>query len=72
MARRVELGANEVLVYKGMEIDRAVLNAIVDTNKRLLWAFVVKDGDIRAMPYTEAEVIWMAETDILKEQDVEL
>lgn len=72
MAKRVELGADEVLVYKGLEINRAVLNAIVDTNKRLLWAFVRKGADLRAVPYTEAEVIWMAESDVLRAQDVEI
>lgn len=63
----------EVLVYKGFEIDRIVLDAVIDTNKRLLWAFVLgRNGDIRAVPYSEEEVIWMAESDIVREQDVEI
>lgn len=71
--RRVELGAQEVLVYKGLEIDRMVLDAVVDTNKRLLWAFVRgANGDVRAIPYSEEQVIWMAESDVVKEQDVEI
>lgn len=72
-ARRVELRRGDVLVYKGMELDRDVLDAVIDTNKRLLWAFVRgKDGDIRAIPYSETHVIWMAESDIVKEQEVEI
>jgi hypothetical protein len=70
--RRVELKAMDVLVYKGMELDRGVLDAIMETNSRLLWAFM-RDGDtVRAVPYSEDQVIWMAESDILKEQDVEI
>lgn len=71
--RPVELRAREVLVYKGMEIDRAVLDAIVSTDKRLLWAFIKNPvGDIVAVPYSEEQVIWMSESDIRTEQDVEI
>lgn len=71
--RRVELGPRDVLVYKGKEIDRHVLEAIVETNKRLLWAFIEgPDGDVRAFPYSESQVIWMEESDIICERDVEV
>lgn len=71
--RRVELGPKDVLVYKGKEIDKDILEAILDTKKRLLWAFVEgADGDIRAVPYSEEHVIWMSEEDVVREQDVEL
>jgi len=73
IGRRVELSRSEVLVYKGREIDRDVLDAIVDTNKRLLWAFVSgENGDVRAIPYSEVHVIWLSEDDIVKERDVEV
>jgi hypothetical protein len=75
MARgiRVELSANEILVYKGLEIDREILDAVIDTNKRLLWAFVRGDGgDVRAVPYSEEQVIWMADSDVVRERDVEV
>jgi hypothetical protein len=72
--KRVELSKLDILVYKGMEIDRTVLDAIVDNDKRLLWAFVSSaDGTaVRAIPYSESHVIWMTEEDVLKEQDVEI
>lgn len=71
--RRVELGSRDVLVYKGKEIDKNILEAIVDTKKRLLWAFVEgAEGDVRAVPYSEEQVIWMSEEDVVREQDVEL
>lgn len=71
--RRVELGVREVLVHKGMEIDREILDAITDPNKRLLWAFVRgSGGDIRAIPYSEERVIWLAASDLHQEQDVEV
>lgn len=72
-ANRVELGPRDVLVYKGKEIDQNILEAIIETDKRLLWAFVCGEyGDIRAVPYSEEEVIWMAESDVIREQDVEI
>lgn len=70
--RRVELGKLDDLVYKGFIIDRVILDAIVETDKRLLWAFVHKGDEVRAMPYSESEVIWMTEDDVVKEQDVEI
>jgi hypothetical protein len=72
-AKRIELGRDEVLVHKGLEIDRDVLDAVVDTNKRLLWAFVRgRNGDIRAVPYSESHVIWLTEDDIIKPEEVEI
>jgi hypothetical protein len=72
-ANRVELEAGDVLVYKGKDIDLTILEAILDTDKRLLWAFVrSENGDIHPVAYSEAHVIWMAESDVLREQDVEV
>lgn len=70
----VVLNEDEVLIYKGMEIDQDVLDAVIDSNKRLLWAFVrgTTHGTVRAVPYSEERVIWLAESDIIKEQDVEI
>lgn len=70
---RVTLGAKDVLVYKGMDIDRGILDAIVDTDKRVLWAFVRSEyGEVRAVPYSEDHVIWLTDDDVLKARDVEL
>ncbi len=65
VGRRVEVGSLDTLVYKGQEIDLGVLEAIVDTNNRLLWAFMKdRKGDVRAVSYTEADVIWLTENDV--------
>jgi hypothetical protein len=73
VSNRVELRPRDVLVYKGKEIDHAILDALIDGDKRLLWAFVHGEhGDVRAVPYSEEQVIWMAESDVLKEKEVEL
>jgi hypothetical protein len=70
---RVVLRSKDVLVYKGMEVDKNILDAIIGTDKRLLWAFIRKeDGSIIAVPYTEEQVIWMSESDVRREQDVEI
>ncbi len=72
-SKRIVFEAENTIVYKGMEIEASVLDSILDTNKRLLWAFVLGvNGDVRAVPYDESHVIWMAEKDVLKEQDVEI
>lgn len=71
--RRIELSAQDILVYEGKEVDWDILKAIFDTDRRLLWAFITNAyGDLQAVPYTEQEVIWMAESDVLREQDVEI
>lgn len=71
--RRVELKQNELLVYKGMEIDRCVLDAVVDgTSKRLLWAFVRKGDVVMAVPYSEEHVIWMSVDDVMSPDEVEM
>ena len=75
-ARHVELSRGDVLVYRGMEVDRGVLDAIVGAagkKKRLLWAFVKNDvGDIQAIAYSENECIWLLEEDIIQPDEVEL
>jgi hypothetical protein len=72
--RRVELTTSEVLVYKGMEIDREILNAVVSTDRRLLWAFVrSEDGlSVRAVPYSEEQCVWFGEADVTPEREVEI
>lgn len=72
-SRRVEVEPGDVIVYKGKEIDAEVLASMLDTSKRLLWAFAVSDtDDIMAFAYTEAEVLWLQPDDILQPEDVEL
>ena len=71
--RRVELKRDEVLVHRGQEIDVDVLDAIVDTRHRLLWAFVKgAAGDIRAVSFSESQCIWMTEDDVVKPEEVEI
>jgi hypothetical protein len=70
---RVELEANDILVYKGMDIDAEVLDSLLSANKRVLWAFVKNgEGDVRAVPYSEDQCIWMSESDIATPEEVEL
>lgn len=71
--KRVSLGRGEVLVYKGVDIDRDVLDAIVDTKKRLLWAFVRGEGGVvRAVAYSEEHCIWLEESDMPREEEIEV
>jgi hypothetical protein len=70
--RQVVLGGNDVLLHRGMFIDSEVLDAILSTDKRLLWAFIRNGEDVQACPFSEEEVIWMTEHDVVREQDVEI
>lgn len=70
---RIELRDGDTLVYGGKVIDRSVLEAVLDTHSRLLWAFVESGaGDVMAVSYSEERVIWLSESDIVREEEVEL
>jgi hypothetical protein len=71
--RLIELAPGDALVHRGMLIDSEILDAILSTDKRLLWAFVRgSEGDVMAMPFSEEQCIWILESDILREADVEV
>jgi len=55
-----------------MEISSAVLDAVVDRNSRVLWAFISKDDRIMAVPYGEDQCIWMTPEDIMQPNEVEV
>ena len=58
--RLVQIRPGDRLVYKGWEIDAAVLAAIVcDTDKRLLWRFTRQGSRIQPVALTEKQVIWL-------------
>jgi hypothetical protein len=74
--RRVELLRGDVLVHRGLEVNRDVLDAIVGAaskKKRVLWAFMKNElGDIQAVCYDETNVIWMTPDDVVQPEEVEL
>ena len=70
--RRIEVGKHDTVIYRGLELDATVLQAIVSTNKRVLWAFIKKSGNIMAVPYSEEQCIWMTEADVMQPEEVEL
>ncbi len=72
--RRVELGERDVLVYKGVEVEQGVLDAVLNTNKRLLWAFVRSEetGRVMAVPFDESRCVWLQESDMTRLEDMEL
>lgn len=71
MLRRSRVGpvSTSMVVHKGYQINTTVLDAIVSRNCRVLWAFVEKDGEIRAVPYTEDQVIWIEPRDLEREDE---
>lgn len=70
---RIVLRPGDTLIYRGKALDREVLDAVLSTNQRLLWAFVRGEcGDIMAVPYSEDRVIWLAESDVQQPNDVEV
>lgn len=72
--KRIEVNRDDTIVYRGMTVDPELLDIIVDAERRVLWGFMrdAKTGDVRAIPYTEDQVIWMTDKDVLQPEDVEL
>lgn len=70
--RRVEVGCADVLVYRGVEIDCALLDVVLGKNSRVLWAFISKDDRIMAVPYGEDQCIWMTPEDVMQPNEVEV
>jgi hypothetical protein len=60
---RSKLLCPAVALYKGYEISRDILEAIV-SNDRVLWAFIKKDGMIMPVPYGEEQVLWIQPADL--------
>ena len=73
-SRQVLLSSGETLLYRGIEIPTEMLDAVLESgSKRVLWAFVRGENkDIMAVPYDEEHVIWMAESDVVRPEDVEV
>lgn len=70
---RIVLRSSDTLIYRGKALDKEVLDAVLSTNQRLLWAFVRNgDGDIQACPYDESRVVWLEESDIQQPNEVEI
>ena len=64
--RRIVVLKDDVLVIRGIEIDAEVLREIVDPTKRLLWAFIKKDGDVMPVAYSEDRCIWLSDDDLVR------
>jgi len=64
--RTLIIRSNDTLVFKGYEIDASVMEAIVNTDARLLWAFIKKGNDIAPVAYSEDRVIWLADEDLVR------
>ena len=62
--RRIAVRKDDVLVFKGFEIDAEVLRAIVNPDVRVLWAFVKRGVQIQPVAYAEDRVIWLTEEEV--------
>ena len=62
--RRIIVRKDDMLVFKGYEIDAEVLRAIVNPDVRALWAFVKRGSQIQPVAYAEDRVIWLSEEDV--------
>jgi hypothetical protein len=69
----VRLNPGDRLVYRGLEIDTSLLDALLDFTARILWEFNSDSkGGIVVTPHDESSCIWMSDADILQPEDVEL
>jgi len=64
--RRIVVRKDDVLVVNGLALDGEVLKDMMDPSKRLLWAFVRKDGDVQPCAYAEDRVIWLQDEDLVR------
>jgi len=64
--RTLIIRSNDTLVFKGYEIDASIMEAIVNTDARLLWAFVKKGHDIQPVPYDETHCVWLTDEDLVR------
>jgi len=64
--RRIVVRKDDVLVVNGLALDGEVLKDMMDPSKRLLWAFVREDGDVRPVAYAEDRVIWLQDDDLVR------
>jgi len=64
--RRIVVRKTDVLVINGYEVDAAVLQSIVDCEKRLLWAFKRSEDGLNIQPvaYSEERCIWLTDEDL--------
>ena len=71
--RQVRLNPGDRLVYRGLEIDTFVLDAILDTETRLLWAFEADGkGGVTVSPHSEETVIWLSSDDVATPEEIEI
>ena len=61
------------LIYRGLELNTSILDAILNTDVRILWAFETDGkGGVVVVPHDESQCIWMSGKDVLQTEDVEL
>ena len=71
--RQVVLHPGDRLVYRGLEIDTSVLDAVLNTDVRILWAFEPDGkGGVVVTPHTEETCIWLSADDVATPEEVEL
>jgi hypothetical protein len=71
--RQVVLHPGDRLVYRGLEIDTSILDAVLNTNVRILWAFEPDGkGGVLLTPHTEESCIWMSLDDVVLPEEVEI
>ena len=71
--RQVVLHPGDRLVYRGLEIDTSVLDAVLNTDVRILWAFETDGhGGITLVPHTEETCIWLSADDVATPEEIEI
>jgi hypothetical protein len=71
--RQVRLNPGDRLVYRGLEIDTSLLDAILDTDTRLLWAFEADGkGGVTVSPFSEEHCIWLSADDVATPEEIEI
>lgn len=69
---RVEFDSeNRKLAIDGHVIDLAVFAAMINPDPRVLWRFKKVDGTIQVEMFDERKVLWLEESDIDRDSEVD-
>jgi hypothetical protein len=62
--RNIIVQKTDRLIVGGLEIEGETLASILNTEARVLWAFMRKDGTIQPVAFNEEHCIWLQDSDL--------
>lgn len=66
MGREIVVHPEDTLIVNGWRVEANVLTEILKPEQRVLWAFLLQDGQVQPCPYDESKVIWLTDEDLVR------